>query len=130
VNPRTSAEFLDKFAWAESTQTKINLVTSKAFLKSLKKNSLRELSDDEARNFEAYKFFLLCQFNPGEQIDAKAIASASNKELTIPEQVDEVVKAAVQKHVEKFGKEPTFEVVRRFQAGAVAFWKGDYEVAA
>lgn len=123
VTPRTSAQFFQTFAWAENAQARIGQLASVPYLKSLGKKSLRELTDAEARNFEEFKFFVLCQLEPGTEVGDRVVAACATKKLEIPSQVALLLKETVAKHAESTGREPSAETLRRFQAGTFALWK-------
>jgi hypothetical protein len=128
VLPRGKAAFIETYAWAENAQAKIGQLCSPMFLASLKKKNMRELTNTEAKHFETFKFHLLCQFKPNDDISEEAVkAIISNSSLSIPSQVNELLKQTVAKYMETNSKEPPFEVLRRFYAGAFAFWKGEYD---
>lgn len=126
---RTSASdaFMQAFAWAEDAQASIASITSPAYLASIGKKTLRELSTEQARAFEAYKFNLLCNLDPDTPVNEDTVAIASQSPLSIPAFVSELMKVTVAKHVEKHGTQPTAEMMRRFQSGAVALWKGEFD---
>lgn len=122
VTPRSSAEFLETLAWAEQAQTKIGQLVGPVYLKAVGKRNLRELTDEETANFEKYKFFALCQLTPGQEVDQAAVAQFAAKPLSIPSFINELLKQTIATHLSQHGKEPTLEVVRRYQAGAYALW--------
>lgn len=127
VKPRTSAAFFRTMAWAENAQQQILHVAGPAYLKARGRKNLRELTSEEARNFESFRFYLLCNLEPGQEVDEKVVASLLKNELSIPGQVDELLRATVTRHVEDTGREPTLEVLRRYQAGVVALYLGEYD---
>jgi hypothetical protein len=127
VIPRTSAEFFNTLAWAENAQAKIGNLCSPAYLASLSKKNLRELTDEEAKKFESFKFCILCQNEANSTIEESGIAKLLQGKLSMPTAVVELLKVTVAKHIEINGKEPNFDVLRRYQAGAYAFWKGDFD---
>jgi hypothetical protein len=85
------------------------------------------LTDEQASKLERCKFFMLCQLDPGQDVDEKVVAALCKNDLSIPEQVDALVKETVRQHTTKNGTAPTIDVMRRYQAGAYAFWKGEFE---
>lgn len=126
VVPRTSATFFQTMAWAENAQAKIGQFAGPYYLKSLGKKTMRDLTDDEASKFERYKFFLLCQLEPNQVVDESTLRSLSKAELSIPAPVDALLRETVGKYVESNGREPSLDVVRRYQAGCFALWNGDF----
>jgi thiamine biosynthesis lipoprotein ApbE len=132
VLPRSRADapdravFLDTLAWADRALAEIGRLASPAYLKALKKKTLRELSQAENRAFEEYKFYALCQVEPYADLSAKTLADLSGKALTVPAAVDELLKTTVAKHRESRGEDPTVEDLRKYRAGVYALWRGDY----
>lgn len=126
VKPRTSATFFQTMAWAENAQAKLGQIAGVGYLKVLGKKTLRDLTDDEAARFERYKFFLLLQLEPNQEVDARTVAALSRRELSVPAPVEALVKESVRQYAEANGKEPPVDFLRRVQAGAYAFWKGEY----
>ena len=127
VKPRTSAIFFQTMAWAEDAQTTIGQIAGPGYLKSLGKNTMRDLTDEEAQKFEKFKFFTLCQMEQNQKVDQVAVAKAMQGELAIPTMVDKLMKQTIRQHIEKNDKEPTLVELRRYQAGAYALWKGSYD---
>lgn len=127
VKPRTSASFIEGLAWAEDAQARVAKMVTPAFLKAVAKKTLRELTDEESRNFEVFKFGLLCQLPLSEPFDEKTVAAVIAKPLAVPVEVNRLVRAAVTKYVETHEREPGLDVVRRFQASVYTLYAGDYE---
>jgi hypothetical protein len=132
VLPRSKADasdravFLDTLAWADRALADIGRLAAPAYLKALKKKTLRELSQAENRAFEEYKFYALCQVDPFAELTARTLAGIGGKALTVPAAVDELLKTTVAKHRESRGEEPTVEDLRKYRAGVYALWRGDY----
>lgn len=127
VKPRTKASvFMKCQAWALDAQGIIAKLVSPAYLKAISKGNLRQLTTQEAKDFEAFKFALLCTFDIGQAIDQKSVGKLLQQKLSVPKQVAELMKVTVSKHVEQKGEEPSLDTIRLYQAGAFAMWKGDY----
>lgn len=129
VKPRTKASevFMDAFAWAEYAQATIADLTSPAYLASLSKKSMRELTTAEAKAYEDFKFHMLFNVTPFQALQQEELAMAVEKPLQIPEQVAELMKATVANFTEKNNSQPSIEMLRRFQSGVFACWQGDYD---
>lgn len=125
IKPRTSASYLKTLAWTNDAQDKISTITSSAYLKSLGKKNLRQLTEDESATFEQYKFFLLCNLRPDSEVTEQEIVGLSKANLQAPAPIHELLKATLALHTEKHGKEPTLDDYRLYQAGAVAAWNTD-----
>ncbi len=127
VKPRTSAQLIQSIAIAEEQQAYISKMVAPAFLKSVGKKTMRELTDTESRNFEAFKFDLLCQFSLGQVPDGKTIAQLVQNPLKVPENVRELLRMTVARYAEQNGKEPPLEVLRRFQSSVFALYRGEFD---
>lgn len=129
VKPRTkaeTAEFIQNLAVAEHYQMQIHQLLSPVYLKSLAKKNFRELTDDEARQFESLKFYTLCQYKIGQEITKANITDLMNNDLMVPDYVTNLLSETIAEYVKANNKEPAIEVLRRFQAGVYALYRGDY----
>lgn len=131
VKPRTKASsiFLEMFSWAENAQAKINQISAPAYLASVGKKTIRDLSDKEQKRFESFKFRLLCQIKPGQKIDEQEVARLSKGSLSLPAEVASLLKETIARHVETNGRQPGPDTLRRYQAGVYAFMHGDFDEA-
>lgn len=130
VKPRTKAnqeEFLHALGWAEYAQGQIAEVTSSAYLASLNKKNMRELTAAEAKTFEELKLRLLFNVAPFEPIKQGEVISALESPLPLPIQVSELLRQVVAKHAENNGSQPSLEAMRRYQAGVYALWHGEFD---
>jgi hypothetical protein len=125
VKPRSRATFLQTLSWAENAQAKIGQLTAPVYLERLGKKTLRELSEAEAQTFERYKFFVLCSLGRNTEVTEAVVARASAGTLELPGPVDELLRATLAEHARATGREPSLEVLRRYQAGVYAAWVGD-----
>lgn len=126
VKPRTSASLLSAIADVEKSQAKIHAAVAPAFLKSLGKSTARELTEAQSADFEEFKFRLLCQLPPEAEVNDEVLKTAMATELSVPEPIMKLLKTTVDEHVTKTGREPSLEVLRRFQAGVYAMWNTDF----
>lgn len=126
VTPRASAVLMQTMAWAEQAMAGVGKVAAPSLLRARGKKTLRELTDEDTRNFEALKFHALCKLDPSQPVDEKVIKRALAGDLSVPRPVDDLVKAAVARHVEQTGSEPTVDVLRKYRAGAFALFNGDF----
>ncbi len=127
VKTRTSAAILETTAWAETAQASVLKVLAPAYLSAAGKQTLRELTDEETRNFEELKFRVLCQFQVREVVDKDSVLKAVSGTLEVPDLVMRLLKATVTRHAEQSGKEPPLETLRRYQAGVYALYRGEYD---
>ena len=74
IKPRTSAELVEIMSWAETSQKSISDLVNPAFLDSLKKKSIRELSSEEFNSLEKTKFHILCNLEYLEKVEKKTIS--------------------------------------------------------
>ena len=115
VVPRTAA-FIRGLAVAEDLHSNLSKLVTPAFLKSVGKRNLRELTDKECVDFENFKFALLWQFKPGQVVDKASVTAAISKPLEVPVLANELLRKTIAQWAEQTGKEPTLEVLRRFQS--------------
>lgn len=127
VKPRTSAKLFQTMAWAENAQAQLEQLAKPALLKALGHKTLRDLTDEQALAFERYKFIALCRLSPNTVIDSTTMVELSKAELSLPGPVDALIRETIAQHARANGKEPTLEVLRRYQAGAYAMWKANLE---
>lgn len=127
VRPRTSARFIHHLAQAENMQAQVARLVTNPFLQTVGKKNLRELTDEEARDFEAFKFALLCQMPLGAEVTQQSVASLLNAPLVVPAPIEELMRATIGRHVETYGREPTVEALRRYQSAAFALYRGQYD---
>lgn len=126
VKPRTSATFIQTLGWVQNTQNKIASFITPAYLKTVNKNSLRELTTEQAKAFEQLKFRLLCQFSVGEEVTKPRLKELMNQTGRIPQPVSELVKLTISKYATTYGEEPPLADVRMYQASAYALFVGDF----
>ncbi len=127
VKPRTSAGLMNTLAWASGAQARIAKIAGPAWLATLGKKTLRELTTEEGQSFEAFTFRALCHLQPFASIEQEDVVRLSAEKLSIPAPVQELLRVTVAKHVEQHGASPSTEVLRGYQAGAYAFWHGGDE---
>jgi len=129
VKPRTkaTANFIKNLAVAEDMLTKVSRLVNPVLLKSVGKKTGRELTDQETKDFESLKFHLLCQFQLGEDVTEEKVAAFLQQPMPLPAHVARLLKVTVAQHIEKYGKEPAVEVVRRYQASIFAMYRGEVE---
>lgn len=129
VKPRSTkaqAEFVNQLAWAENAYATISRYFSPAYLSSLGKKTLRELTDQEGRGLEDFKFAVLCEFDIGADVTEEAMKAALGKKLTIPPAIEKVLQATVAQWVSKHSKEPSLDILRKLRANAYVLFKGNF----
>lgn len=122
VNPRASTTFFQVQSWAEQAQEKVGQITAPAYLRSLGKKTLRDLTDEESSKYETLKFHLLCQLQPNQTFDETTIRELCLSELNVPAPMVQLLNATVAEHVRVNGKNPSLEIMRGYQAGVFAVW--------
>jgi hypothetical protein len=123
VKPRRSATLLKDLAMAdEALQTVARLVTP-AYLESLNKKSLRELTHEESSRFEDFKFAVLCQHQVGQRPDRESVGRAMASPLVVPTWAWSVLARAVSQYAAERGREPSTEALRQLQAGAFVLYR-------
>jgi len=127
VKPRTSAQFVQELAHAENLLASLNEMVAPVYLRSLGKQNLRQLTDTEGKDFEEFKFALLCQFQLGEEITQEKVKAAVSSDLFLPAHVQQLYRTTLSTYVQKNDRDPPVEVLRRFQASVFALYRGEYE---
>lgn len=131
VKPRTgktrASQFLDNFVVAENMQSEIDKLIRPSYLKSIGKKNLRELTEAETKTFESFKLAVLCKFDFGQQITKANLKEIMSTPTKMPKEVKDLLEASVSKFITSNNKQPPLEVLRRFQAGIYAMYKGQYE---
>ena len=125
IKPRTAARLVEVMSWAESSQKIISEYVNAAYLSSLKKKSLRELSSQEFESLEKTKFHILCQLNVLQNIDKKTIGEILSKEMQIPKKIQTIFNIALNNYINKEGNNPNTEIRRKIEASSVAIYRVD-----
>jgi hypothetical protein len=118
--PTVATDFVDRLNWAEQTQKTISEILQPAYLKSVNKKSLRDLSVAQINDFEQVKFSILCKTEPDQKITKTFIYNSLKERLGIPIEVEDFFKTCIAKYVEKTGSLPTSEITRKIQASVYA----------
>jgi len=122
IKPRTSAELVEIMSWAETSQKSISDLVNPAFLDSLKKKSIRELSSDEFNSLEKTKFHILCNLEYLEKVEKKTISRIISSELSIDQEISRILSISIKKYVEKQNAHPNTETRRKIEASSVAIY--------
>ncbi len=127
VKPRTSAEFIQNLSVAENSLAKIAEIVTPFYLQSIDKKNLRQLTEEQMKVFEDFKFSVLCQFDLDDPISREGIGEVLKRPLASSANVTQLYRAAKAKYEAENGREPPMEILRRFQAAVFALYRGDYE---
>lgn len=91
VSPKKAfaADFLEMKVWARESFDKISDVIGPNYLKEVGKNNFRQLTQEEAEDFENIKLSILCSINPFSDISKDVIqASAESiKDITLEKEI-------------------------------------------
>jgi len=120
IKPAMASDFIDRLNWAEQTQKTIAEIVQPAYLKSINKKTLRDLSVAQINEFEHIKFALLCKTEPDQKISKAFIFNSLKEKLEIPTDVEDFFKTCMAKYLEKTGNLPTSEITRKIQASVYA----------
>lgn len=122
--PRTRAELINHLSMAEQKLGQIASLINPVFLKTHGKNSLRELTDEQADVLERSKFALLFQFEPNSEVTSEAVGEIlqGNSSLVVPVFAQKLYEKTVEQYRAKHAKEPGMETLRRFQSSTYAMW--------
>jgi hypothetical protein len=118
---------IEALSWAEDGLKTVAELTTPVYLKSLGKRNLRQLTSEQASDFEKFKFAVLVNLPLGSKPDNKSVSFLLGQPLRVPRQVDELLRTTMAKHLEREGKEPSVEKVREYQTRIVALYKGEFE---
>lgn len=125
VKPRTSAAFIENLAQAELMLQTVSKILTPVMLTSCGKKTLRELTDEEAKNFESLKFHTLCQFKFDDEITENAVGTLLQNKLEVPAFVSGLLAQTVSQHTSKNDKPLTFDVLRRYHSAVFAMYRGE-----
>jgi hypothetical protein len=125
IRPRTAAKLVEAMSWAESSQKIISEYVNAAYLSSLKKKSLRELSSQEFESLEKTKFHILCQLKPLQIVDKKLVGEIISAKMEIPSRIKTILSIATKNYIDKEGVQPNTETRRKIEASSVAIFRVD-----
>lgn len=125
--PRSVATITENFIKARRSQAKIAAFFDEKFVKLCKKDNMRQLSTDEAKQLEDLKFASLCSFDLNDEITEASIEASLEKDLCIPNSVEQLCKVTISKQENKTGKPITLDEIRQIQAMCYALYKGDLD---
>ncbi len=124
VLPRTVSEFTQMYAWARKVQKLVSDTIDPVWLATTGKKNMRSLTDREADGVERLKFAILCSFSPNENVTTENVLEKLNVPAVIPDYLSELVSTTAAKYLERYGVEPSIDIVREIQASAYALDKG------
>lgn len=125
IRPRTAAKLVQAMSWAESSQKIISEYVNAAYLSSLKKKSIRELSSQEFESLEKTKFHILCQLKPLQLVDKKLVGEIISNKMEIPSRIKTILSIATKNYIDKEGVQPNTETRRKIEASSVAIFRVD-----
>jgi hypothetical protein len=125
IRPRTAAKLVEAMSWAETSQKIISEYVNAAYLGSLKKKSLRELSSQEFESLEKTKFYILCQLKPNELPNKESIGKIISNEMKVPERINSILNMAIKNYVSKNNVHPNTEIRRKIEASSIAIYRVD-----
>lgn len=125
VKPRTSAVFIENLARSEAMLNQVAKILTPVMLTACGKKTLRELTDEEAKNFESLKFHTLCQLKFDDEVSEVTVGRLLQKPLAVPSFVTALLKETVAKHTNENDKPLTFDVLRRYHASVFALYRGE-----
>lgn len=123
VRPRTgkpAAAMLLAVNSANAQLQAISSITTPLYLEQLQKKTLRELTTEEAENFESFKFCLLCAHGPEETPTRETIQNHCQSALRVPAVIADLYKRTLETHVAHHGKEPSYDERRYYMASLKA----------
>lgn len=124
---RTKAAMIGALSWAEDAFKDIAEATTPAYLRSIGKKNMRQLTNEESDVFERFKFSLLANLPIGVRVSPKSLAKVMGKSLAVPVPVLDLLKQTNAAYREKFNQEPSVEKTREFMCRIVALHKGEVD---
>ncbi len=120
ISPRTASLFV----WADRAREQIHKLAAPAYLQACKKKSLRELTDDEQKKFESFKWAALNQVPAGLDVDDEVFAAILSREMPVAAPVDQLLEATLgELRANNGGRELTADQLRRAHSSVVALWR-------
>ncbi len=117
VKPRRSAKsFIETAVYAEEAQAKISDILTPMYLESINKKNLRQLTEEEGKNFEKFKFTVLANVKPGEEITKESLLNLVQNEITLPAIYDKLLTASLKVQAEKTNEPIKMETLRSLQS--------------
>lgn len=110
VTVRTKA-----FLWAREAQKLINETATPIFLKTYGRKNVRQTTEEEARKLENYKFNLLCQFEPLQDLTEEMILDQMEKKMNIDSQANIAYAKFQEEFITARKKQPTVDQLRDMQ---------------
>lgn len=121
MKPKTgkpSTAFVQSLAQANAQSQEIGKLATPIYLQALGKKTAREMTNEEAENLEQFRFAALCSYDLSEMpTEATLQARCQAESLEVPVGPALLLKQTIQEHLQRYGKEPTIEVVRGYMAG-------------
>lgn len=122
VKPRRSVSYLKSMVWAEEAQNAISDHFTPIYLKSLAKKNLRQISDEEFKNFENFKFAVLSSLKPYQPLDSKILNKIVNKKIDVPLLYSTLLAKCIETYEKENKKEISIENKRKFQSQIYALY--------
>jgi hypothetical protein len=126
---KAAAEFFATRAWAREIQGVIAEIVNPLYVESCGKKNVRSLTDDEAKKLEQFKFAILCNTEPFTQFDDNKLDEVVKQTLIIPDIVQQLLLATLAKFTEKFGRTPTIDEARLFQAEVYSLYRQNENIS-
>ena len=113
VKPRSRAEIA---LWAVSAQKEIADTLTPFILSYFNKKNLRELTNEEVRQFDDLKLSVLANIKPFEQLNSETIQEALQDNKTYSQEFSSLVKTSVEEFISEYNEKPNFEQMKHIYA--------------
>jgi len=113
VKPRSRAEIA---LWAVSAQKEIADILNPFILSYFNKKNLRELTNEEIRQFDNLKLSVLANIEPFEEIGPEAIQETLQSNKTYSKEFSSLVKVSVEDFISENNEKPNFEQMKHIYA--------------
>lgn len=120
VKPRTSANFIDTFIWANEAQKSIAEITTPAFLHALGKKNVRSLTSDEKEQVEYLRLSILSNIEPYSKITQEKVYSILSNALPVDSEIVTMCKTLAYRFMQLNDREPNIDEIKQIQASAYA----------
>jgi len=112
VLPRSKASFM---SWAKEAQDKVSEIMTPAVLDCLGKKNLRQLTKEEAAEFEKAKMDVLANLDPMEDVNSDQVINIVTHNLIASDEFMSIYSSYIYDYVKENGKKPPVNISRESQ---------------
>lgn len=112
VKPRTTADAVAAAAWARAAMAGVARVAGPAYLAGLGKQTMRELTEEEAAAFEDFCFCALFAVPRGSEVTEGVVRAVAGGPMAAPPAARALLSSAVARYAAEHGRRPPVESLR------------------